>query len=142
MTTSVRPKHKETDMRKILVATLIAGAATPAFADSGEDSVRAGAEMIESGAHLAGAGSAELLTGDSIPGAASVALGSVAMALGGTEVAIGSAALGVETTAQEADRAIDQLFTEPVRVSDATIIAQPAPDVPREAQLANKEVGQ
>lgn len=123
-------------MRTLVLLSCFACLTAPAFAQSGAESAQRGAESIESGASVAAEGSAMIASGAAAPGAVSIALGGGSMAAGSVAVVGGAGSMAVEATAQGASAAIDALFSAPVTVTQTTIVAQPAPKVPYEAQTA------
>jgi hypothetical protein len=109
--------------------------ALPASAqDSGTDSVRQGAESVDSGAHMASDGSAMVASGQAVPGVVSIALGGTSAVAGSAQIALGGGAIAVEASAEGTAAAIDEMFRQPVVITDKVIVAQPPPQVPFEPQ--------
>jgi hypothetical protein len=113
-------------MRALLFVCALAFAA-PAFAESGAGE---GSETIVGGASVAGAGSVALVSGESEAGVVSIPMGGASMVAGSAQV-VGDSAHAVTNTASAA---IDVLFSQPVTIDKTTVTAQPAPQVPYQAQ--------
>lgn len=88
-------------------------------------------ESAEAGSALAGQGASVVLEGSAAAAEGNVIGGSVAMPLGAASVAAGSASAATGTVAQAAVAPLDAVFgTEPLPLTAATVVAQPAPNVP------------
>ncbi len=126
------------DMRRMILAVALACAAPAAFAEdsmqAGGDSIQQGAESVTAGASVAGAGSGALATGNSAAAVVSIPMGGAMMAGGSAQIVGGTALAASGAAGAGASAAIDALFSAPVVVTRTTIVAQPAPTVPYEAQ--------
>ncbi len=111
-------------MRTVFLAAMAVTVlgATPALAQG--ESTQAGSEAVESGASLAAEGSGALSEGN-------VVGGSVAVPLGAGSMAAGSAGVGVGVLTDAMSAPVEAAFgSEPLPLTDATVVAQPAPNVP------------
>jgi hypothetical protein len=123
--------EKEHAMKKPLIAAMAAGLmglSVPAFADEplGE-SAQAGSQSAAGGSTLVVEGSNALAQGNLVGG-------SVAVPLGAASMAVGSASAGVGLIGDAALAPMEAAFgDEPLEITEVTVMAQPAPNVPYEA---------
>jgi len=106
-----------------VAALTVASMTAPALAQP-QDSTDAGSASVETGSSVALEGSNALANGN-------VVGGSVAVPLGAGSMAVGSASAAVGAVGDAAVAPVDAAFgTQPLPLGAATVVAQPAPNVP------------